>query len=145
MLVSDILKNKGSDVIVIEPTDSVYELAQLLRKHAIGAAVVLGEGRRIAGIVSERDVVYAIATHGQAAVHMPIRKLMSTTVAVCSRDDDIKHVMVIMTHRRVRHLPVVDNRALTGIVSIGDLVKARLEERVLKFDVLRDLAQAHVA
>lgn len=145
MRVSKILERKGTHVVVVEPTDSVCDLTQLLRRRGIGAAVVVGEGGALAGIVTERDVLYAIAARGRGVFHMQVRDLMTTMVATCGPDDDVKHVMVIMTHRRVRHLPVIDNGTLAGIVSIGDVVKGRLEENELEINVLRDYARARVA
>ena len=145
MLVSKILERKGTNVVVVESTDSVRYLARLLRRHDIGAAVVVDEGGALAGIVSERDVLRATAVHGNRAVGMRVGELMSTEVTVCNPDDNFKHIMAVMTCRRVRHLPVMENGTLVGIVSIGDLVKARLEETELEINVLRDYARARVA
>ena len=109
MRVSRILERKGTHVVVVEPTDTVRYLARLLHRLGIGAAVVVDEGGGLAGIVTERDVLRATAAHGTRAIGMRVGELMSTEVAVCKPDDDHKHIMAVMTCRRVRHLPVIEN------------------------------------
>ncbi len=145
MLVSQILKNKGSVVVTTGPDETVGALTRLFRSKRIGAAVVVDGWGKVAGIISERDIVYGIAVHGAGALKMRVDELMTTTVLTCEPGDDIKHLMSVMTHRRVRHLTVMENGKLCGIVSIGDVVKPRLEETELEVNVLRDYARARIA
>ena len=145
MLVSQILKNKGSVVVTTGPDETVGALTRLFRSKRIGAAVVVDGWGTVAGIISERDIVYGIAVHGAGALKMRVDELMTTTVLTCEPGDDIKHLMSVMTHRRVRHLTVMENGKLCGIVSIGDVVKPRLEETELEVNVLRDYARARIA
>ena len=128
MYIRDILGAKGSDVIQISPEAPVVELVGLLREHNLGAVVVSPDGRTIAGIVSERDVIRRLAD-GAAVLEEPVRAVMTSGVHCCSPGDTVHAVMSLMTERRVRHLPVVDtHRQLAGIVSIGDLVKWQISE-----------------
>jgi len=127
MLVSDILKSKGSAVISATPGDSVAEAARVLTERHIGALVVL-EGERLAGILSERDIVRALARQGPGCLEGPVSALMTAKVVTCTLGHSIAEVMEMMTNSRIRHLPVVDKGRLAGMVSIGDVVKWRLEE-----------------
>jgi CBS domain-containing protein len=127
MNVQSILARKGSDVATITQQASLSDAAAKLRDHRVGALVVSADGRRIEGIVSERDVVRALAAHGSSALGRTIASAMSADVVTCAVDDSVEELMVSMTERRIRHLPVVDDAGLlAGIVSIGDVVKARL-------------------
>lgn len=129
MNVQSILRVKGSDVATVDQHASLADAAALLRDHGIGALVVSGDGRRIDGILSERDVVRALAAHGAATLGRTVASAMSSDVVTCKVDDSVEHLMVLMTERRIRHLPVVDGEGLLeGIVSIGDVVKARLNQ-----------------
>jgi CBS domain-containing protein len=129
MNVQSILRVKGSDVATVGQHASLADAAALLRDHGIGALVVSGDGRRIDGILSERDVVRALAAHGAATLGRTVASAMSSDVVTCKVDDSVEHLMVLMTERRIRHLPVVDGEGLLeGIVSIGDVVKARLNQ-----------------
>jgi len=127
MRIHDILSNKGFDVIHIDPGASVQALVALLQEHNLGAVVVSGDGRTIDGIVSERDVVRALANHGASALGRTVSSVMSTDVVTCRTEDAVESLMLSMTERRIRHLPVVDDDGvLGGVISIGDVVKARL-------------------
>jgi CBS domain-containing protein len=127
MNVQSILQAKGSDVATVNQQASLADATAQLRDRGVGALVVSDDGRHIDGIVSERDVVRALAAHGSSALGRTIASAMSTDVVTCSVDDKIEELMVSMTERRIRHLPVVDAEGLLGgIVSIGDVVKARL-------------------
>lgn len=128
MLVSDILKAKGNAVISATPRMTVAEAAQLLTQRRIGALVVL-EGERLAGILSERDIVRALATRGTGCLDAPVSSLMTARVRTCTKADSIAEVMEVMTEQRVRHVPVVERGRLAGMISIGDVVKWRLEEQ----------------
>jgi CBS domain-containing protein len=128
MIVSQILKVKGSGVAVVAPTATLSQAAAQLARERIGALVVTdGEGR-IIGIISERDIVRAVAAEGGGALSSPVEAAMTRNVATCGLDDSLESLMREMTARRVRHLPVVKAERLAGIVSIGDVVKHRLED-----------------
>jgi CBS domain-containing protein len=138
MNVDGILRAKGARVVTIRPEATVGELVLGLRDAGIGAMVVSSDGRSVDGIVSERDVVRALAQHGARVVDRPVSDLMTRNVVTCSPRDSVKQLMAEMTRRRVRHLPVVADGALAGIVSIGDVVKNRLEEMETETNVLRE-------
>jgi CBS domain-containing protein len=138
MNVDGILRSKGARVVTIRPDASVADLVAGLRDAGIGAMVVSADGRAVDGIVSERDVVRALAQHGGRVVDRPVSDLMTRNVVTCSPGDTVKQLMTEMTRRRIRHLPVVDNGSLVGIVSIGDVVKNRLEEMETETNVLRE-------
>jgi CBS domain-containing protein len=129
MNVQSIIGSKGSDVATIPQTATLRDAVRTLGERRIGALVVSGDGRAIEGIVSERDIVRASGMLGGAALDSSVGSVMSTDVITCSIGDGVDRLMLLMTERRIRHLPVVDERGhLTGIVSIGDVVKARLTE-----------------
>ncbi|MBV8187978.1 MAG: CBS domain-containing protein [Alphaproteobacteria bacterium] len=128
MFVSDILSQKGTSVFSVRSTTSVADVARQLTERRIGSVLVLEADSRIAGIVSERDLVRALAQFGAKAMELETRNVMTTEVITCDPDDSIDHVMETMTRGRFRHLPVVRHDQLLGLVSIGDVVKARLEE-----------------
>jgi CBS domain-containing protein len=138
MNVDGILRSKGARVVTIRPDASVADLVAGLRDAGIGAMVVSTDGRAVDGIVSERDVVRALAQHGGRVVDRPVSDLMTRNVVTCSPGDSVKQLMTEMTRRRIRHLPVVANGTLVGIVSIGDVVKNRLEEMETETNVLRE-------
>jgi len=142
MKVSDILQIKGSGVKTVAPDASVRELSVRLHAEQIGAMVVSSDGRSVDGMVSERDVAYALAAHGSALTTLPVSRLMTKAVLVCSPEDSILHVMKLMTQRRIRHLPVKKGDQLVGIISIGDVLKHRLDELELEANVMRDYAVA---
>jgi CBS domain-containing protein len=127
MRISDVLRNKGAAVVTINGDASVQELLAGLAEQNIGAMVVVGaEG--VVGIVSERDVVRQLHTHGAGVLTRPVSTIMTSTVATCTKSDTIDAVSVLMTKNRVRHVPVLEGKDLIGIVSIGDVVKTRMEE-----------------
>ncbi|MCU0261363.1 MAG: CBS domain-containing protein [Ilumatobacteraceae bacterium] len=129
MHVQSILAAKGTDVAVVAQTATLADAAQQLRDRGIGALVVSGDGSAIEGIVSERDVVRALAAHGASALGRTVGSTMSTDVVTCTASDPVERLMSLMTERRIRHLPVVDEAGrLAGIISIGDVVKSRLGE-----------------
>jgi CBS domain-containing protein len=128
MAVREILAAKGNEVVTIDPDSSLADAARALAQHRIGAVVVLGPGERIAGILSERDIVRLIGEHGVEALSRRVSEAMSTSVKVCSENHTINEVMGIMTRGRFRHLPVERDGKLIGIVSIGDVVKRRIED-----------------
>ena len=127
MLVSDILRAKGSDVVSAPPTMHVAEAARLLAEKRIGSLLILEEDR-IVGILSERDIVRAVAKEGPVCLEGPLSRLMTAKVVTCSPTQSISDVMEAMTKGRFRHVPVVAEGKLAGMISIGDVVKWRLEE-----------------
>lgn len=129
MNVQSILAAKGSAVATIEPGATLSTATASLRDHGVGALVVSSDKSAILGILSERDVVRALASHGAGTLGRSVETAMSSDVITCRPSDSIEELMVLMTSRRIRHLPVVDDHgALAGIVSIGDVVKLRLGE-----------------
>lgn len=137
MFVSDILSRKGGLVYTITPGTSVAQVAQQLSTRRIGSVLVLDAESSVIGIVSERDLVRAFASHGSAAMEFEARNVMTRDVVTCDPDDSIDHVMEQMTRGRFRHLPVVRRGELLGLVSIGDVVKARLEDAEHETEALR--------
>lgn len=128
MTVAALLRDKGRSVITTSATSSIAGAVDTLVKHKIGALVVIDENDRIAGIMSERDIVRAIAARGADVLKASIADAMTRAVVTCTESDTVDEVMARMTRGRFRHLPVVDDGNLVGIVSIGDVVKARIEQ-----------------
>ncbi|HVB51908.1 MAG TPA: CBS domain-containing protein [Acidimicrobiales bacterium] len=128
MRVSNLLATKGHDVATISQERTVTDALALLKERGIGALVVTGATPPLVGIFSERDVVRALATRGESALGLKVSELMSKDVSVCSESTALNELMTTMTERRIRHVPVVEEGRLVGLVSIGDVVKARLEE-----------------
>ena len=137
MFVSDILKGKGGNVVSLTSEQPVGEALALLAQHRIGAVLVLDVGGGIAGILSERDLVRAMHRHGRAVFDKRVTDLMTTPVVTCSPKDPVGAIEGMMTAQRFRHVPVVEEGKLIGIVSIGDVVKNRIEEAEAEVDALR--------
>ncbi len=128
MQIATILSNKGDSVVTVTPSSTVTSLLATLAEHQIGAAVVSQDGESISGIVSERDIVRAFAKIGASLLDAPVSQIMTKVVAVCQPKSTVEELMVVMTEQRVRHIPVADDDGnLIGIVSIGDVVKARMD------------------
>lgn len=142
MKVSEILAHKGGDVMTVRPSETVDTLAHRLRLARVGAMVVSEDGNAIAGIVSERDIVHMLAERGHKVLEGPVSGIMSTRVRTCAPDTTLAAVARTMTESRFRHLPVVADGRLVGIISLGDVVKHRLDEMQLEADTLRDIAAA---
>lgn len=138
MNVQDILSEKGSRVATMRPDASVDTVVHRLRLDRIGAVVISSDGRTIEGLLSERDIVYGLVEYGAALLQKTAADIMVREVVTCRAQDALKDVMAKMTHSRVRHVPVVENGRLTGIVSIGDIVKHRLNDAELEAAVLRE-------
>jgi CBS domain-containing protein len=138
MNVDGILRAKGANVVTIGPDASVGRLVDGLREERIGAMIVSEDGRTVLGIISERDVVRGLAERGPRILEATVAELMTRQVFSCTPQDTVKHVMAEMTKRRIRHLPVLADGVLSGIVSIGDVVKNRLEEMETETNVLRE-------
>lgn len=140
MNVKEILavKKLGGDIISIEPTADLATAAKLLSKHRIGSVVILGAGERLVGILSERDIVRALSEQGAGALALPVGQVMTRDVATCGEDDTVASIMERMTAGRFRHMPVVANGRLVGLISIGDVVKLRVEEIEGESEAMRD-------
>lgn len=129
MIVRNIIDNKPSQTIVtVKPSDSVTLAIELLVKHRIGALIVSGDGSIVDGIFSERDIVRALAKRGAAALDAKVEELMTAEVIGCKWDDTVMSVMEKMTDGRFRHMPVIEESRMVGVISIGDAVKARIGE-----------------
>ena len=138
MDVNALLASKGASVSTIRPSATTADAIARLKEEGVGALVVSQDGERIEGILSERDIVRGLATAGESMLSMSVSELMTKPVKTCSRTDNIRDVMAQMTMSRIRHLPVEENGKLCGIISIGDVVKNRLEELETETSVLRD-------
>ncbi|MGI8694974.1 MAG: CBS domain-containing protein [Geodermatophilaceae bacterium] len=128
MRIQDVLRHKGSAVATVPPETSVLELLAALSQHGVGALVVSADGRQVDGIVSERDVVRRLHDSGADLLTRPVSSIMTESVHTCAPEDLIDDLMRAMTERRIRHIPVVVDGTLRGIVSIGDIVKFRIDE-----------------
>lgn len=138
MKVASILKVKSTRVVTTPPSTSVATGARTLRDERIGALVVSEDGAAVLGMITERDIIHGLADRGPALLNLPVSVVMTRAPITCTPDDDIQTVMSRMTRLRVRHLPVMVAGKLHGIVSIGDVVKHRLDELELETGVLRD-------
>lgn len=138
MTVGIILAAKGREVVTIEPGASLAEAVQLLAGKRIGAALILGADHRITGIISERDIVRALAEGGAAALNQPVSGTMTRKVETCNESEAVSSIMERMTAGKFRHMPVVDQGRLVGVVSIGDIVKHRLHEMERESVAMRD-------
>ena len=132
------LKRKGGDVVTVRPDATVTDLLALVAEHRIGAVVVSGDGSSVDGIVSERDVVRHLHSDGAALLDGPVSAIMTTTVHTCTPEESLEELATAMTDRRIRHVPVVVDGALQAIVSIGDIVKFRIDTLQAERDQLRD-------
>jgi len=138
MKVTEILRAKGANVLTVWPGASVRSAVDRMARAGVGALAVIDDSGALVGLVSERDVVRALAAQGDAAMSRPVSEVTGRHVVTCSKDDSLSDLMAVMTDRRVRHLPVMEGGHIIGIVSIGDLVKARLHELETESQVLRD-------
>lgn len=127
MQVKDILAHKSANVISIAPQHSLHAASQLLAQHKIGALLVMDDGKLPVGILSERDIVRAIAEHGVSALEFAVERAMTKDLIIALPEDDVAYLSTVMTEKRIRHLPVMRDRQVLGIVSIGDVVKAQLD------------------
>jgi CBS domain-containing protein len=143
MVISDVLRVKGRNVVRIRPTDSVELAVCKLAEHGIGALVVEDQWMKPVGIFSERDFIRATAREGSAVLRHEVRQLMTSPIMSCRSSERVDAALATMTLARIRHLPVIDNGELKGIVSIGDLVKHRLDEKELEANVLLDRSRRH--
>jgi CBS domain-containing protein len=137
MTVASILRQKGTQVATISPDADIKSAVDWLHAKNIGALVVVN-GDTILGIISERDIVHAFSRYGEAVASLPVKNIMSQTLISVVPEDELNHVMRLMTRHRVRHMPVIKDQKLAGIISIGDVVKRRLDDMELEANVLRD-------
>ena len=138
MIVSQILLNKGSVVLTVAPDAAAVEAARTMNERRVGALVVRRGQGKLEGIISERDIVVALAEQGPEASGRPVSSLMTPAerLITCAPTDSIAHIMAVMTDRRIRHLPVIESGRLAGIISIGDIVKARLRETLAEVEAM---------
>jgi CBS domain-containing protein len=142
MNVDSILQQKGTDVATIAPEASIKRAADWLRAKDIGALVV-ARNDIVLGIISERDIIHALSQHGEQVASMQVKDIMTHGLITVTAEDDLNRLMRLMTRHRVRHLPVLRDGKLAGIISIGDVVKRRLDDLELETNVLHDLYIAH--
>jgi CBS domain-containing protein len=138
MSVQHILDRKGTEVVTIRTAETVKIAADRMREYAV-AALVVKKGDVITGLISERDIVHAVSRHGAGVLSRPVSEVQTQAIVTVGPDDTFKRAMSLMTNHRVRHLPVIANSKLAGIVSIGDVVKYRLEDLETESNVLRDV------
>jgi len=143
MSISDVLRGKGRQVVKVRTTDTVQDAVRKIADHRIGAVVVEDSWMKPVGIFSERDFVNAVAEHGAEALTFPVERLMTAPMVTCRPTDNVENALAAMTMAKIRHLPVEENGKLVGIISIGDLVKHRLDEKALEANVLLDIARLH--
>lgn len=142
MLVSHILREKGRDVLAIPPEATLFEAARVLTLNRIGALVVYDAEGALSGIISERDIVRAVAEDGASALALTVGQRMTKDVATCEENDTIAEIMETMTRCRFRHMPVIEAGRVAGIVSIGDVVKIRIAETMREAQALKDYIAA---
>lgn len=138
MNVAGILKVKGSNVITVSPSDKISTVASVLEQRRIGAVVVMDEAGTLFGVLSERDIVHALAEKGSLCLDYRAEDLMTRDLFTVGLDDSVNRVMALMTKHRIRHLPVLDDGRLVGFISIGDVVKSRIDEVEREAEALRD-------
>ena len=138
MKVKDILKSKGSKVWSIQTKDTIQETVRVLVSEKIGGLLVYDEAQQIVGIITERDIMRAVHEYGKNISAASVAKVMTEKVIIGTPDDDLDYIMNIMTQNRVRHIPVMENGELQGIISIGDVVKAQLHDSQVQIKYLKD-------
>jgi len=142
MLVKHILQEKGRDILSISAHATLSEAARMLAARRVGAVLVHDGDEELAGIISERDIVSAVAARSVQALADPVSEHMTRRVITCREGDSVEDVMEVMTRRRFRHVPVVEHGRLVGIISIGDVVKTRIAETVIEAETLRTYVMA---
>ena len=141
MTIAAILQTKGAEIISASPDQRVGEIVKLLAERRIGAVPVIAGGQ-VEGIFSERDVIYCLRDHGPEVLEWPVSRVMSSPAITADSQTEVLTALALMTQRRIRHLPVVDNDEIRGIVSIGDLVKYRMERIEAEADAMRSYIQS---
>jgi CBS domain-containing protein len=141
MLISDVLKGKSTDIIRVSVTDKIIDAIKRMADRRIGAVVVEDKFGKLIGIFSERDVLYSVARDGADVLRLEVQHRMTSPVITARSSERVEAALAVMTRSRIRHLPVVDDSQLIGIVSIGDLVKHRLDEKELEANVLLEISR----
>ena len=141
MSVQDIINTKGDAVVTVMETIRLKHAVRVMQEQAIGALVVVESTGRLKGVVSEREIIVALAHHGKAALELRASDLVLPGCPAVAPTDSVRDAMTIMTEQRVRHLPVISDRSVVGLISIGDTVKARLAEKIAENNVLQDIAR----
>jgi len=143
MLISQILRSKRPDVVVISPDATIHSAVGAMVREHVGALVVVDEDQHLLGVVSEREIIHNLDSNGVDLMGASVRSVMRTDVPVAALDDSVRSVMEVMTGSRARHVPVVAYGRPIGIVSLGDIVKSRLDETIKENNVLQDIARVH--
>jgi CBS domain-containing protein len=141
MRVQDVIRTKGNDVIMVAETINIGQAVHVMQERAIGALVVVAAGGELKGVISEREIIAALARHGKAALQLAVSEVMPAACPAVTPTDSVHDAMAVMTERHVRHLPVMLNSSVIGLISIGDTVKARLSEKIAENLVLQDIAR----
>ena len=141
MRIADILREKGGDVVTIEPHRTVWDAIEVLNKHNIGGLIVTGEDGSVAGIITERDILREAGVRCEHVKETRIADVMTKDLIIGVPDDQLDYVMVVMTKNRIRHLPILEGEKLVGIISIGDVVNAHLGETKFENRLLKDYIQ----
>lgn len=144
MLIQAILKSKATTgVVTVKPDATVAEAAKLLAEKKFGSVVISADGETAEGILSERDIVRELAASGSGCLDKPVRDYMTRELVTCTSHENVEEILTKMTHGRFRHMPVVENGKLVGIVTLGDAVKAQLAEVAMEKDALQDMIMGH--
>ena len=138
MIVSQLLKSKGSQVYTVSEETNIIEISRILSEKRIGVAVIINESKNVIGIISERDIIRGLSKYGEKVLDMPSKALMTKNVITSGLDSHIDELMREMTNSRIRHMPIVEDEKLVGLISIGDVVKNRVEELQAEGDMLRE-------
>jgi CBS domain-containing protein len=141
MTIRDILRGKGTEVAIIHPEATIHEAMTMLVGLRIGSLLVTDRQDKIVGIITERDILRECAAHSERVKETTVREVMTTNLIIGVLDDEVGYVMGIMTHNRIRHLPIMKDGKLEGMISIGDVVKAQLEETEFENRYLKDYIQ----
>ena len=138
MIVSQLLKSKGFQVYTVSEETNINEISRILSEKRIGVAVIINESKNVIGIISERDIIRGLSKYGEKVLDMPSKALMTKNVITIGLDSHIDDLMREMTNSRIRHMPIVEDEKLVGLISIGDVVKNRVEELQAEGDMLRE-------
>lgn len=144
MRIRQILQSKRLDVVVISPDSTIRAAVNLMKQERVGSLVVIDTNRHLLGVLSERDVIHSLASEGADVLLRPVNSVMRRDGPVVTLEDSVQFAMRVMTEKRARHVPVVDANRMIGVVSIGDIVKSRLNEKIQENGILQDIARMHV-
>jgi CBS domain-containing protein len=144
MRIRQILQSKRLDVVVIAPDSTIRAAINLMKQERVGSLVVIDSNRHLLGVLSERDVIHSLATEGADVLQRDVGSIMRRDGPVATLEDTVQFAMQVMTEKRARHVPVVNRDRIIGVVSIGDIVKSRLNEKIQENEVLQDIALIRV-